>query len=304
MDQEIKVGSRKIKITNPDKILFPKAKITKIDFVNYYHRIAKIMIKHVKNRPVTMRRFPNGVTKDMFYQKDAGKYMADWISLQPVKKSTGGTIEYILAANEATLVYLANLVCVPHVWLSRAPKLNYPDRMIFDFDPGKGVGFAMVRWGAKEVKKVLEKIGLKPFVMTTGSRGVHVTVPIKRLYDFDQVRDFSQDVAKYLVKKYPKKLTLEMRKAKRGKRIFLDTLRNAWGATAVAPYAVRAKEGAPIATPITWTELSSVTSTKYTIKNIFQRISRKGDVWKNIEKSSCALKTARKKLDDLIADQD
>lgn len=300
MDQEIKVGSRNIKLTNPDKLLFKKAKITKEQFVAYYIKMAKIMLTHIKNRPITMQRFPNGPSGNIFYQKDAGKYVADWLELQPVKKEGGGIVEYILANNEASIVYLANLVCVPHVWLSRVPKLDYPDRLIFDCDPGVGVGFAMVRWAARELKNVLEKVGLTPFIMTTGSRGVHVTIPLKRMADFDMVREFAQDIAKYLVKKYPKKLTLEMRKAKRGKRIFLDTLRNAWGATAVAPYAIRAIKGAPIATPISWQELGSVTPTKYTLKNIGARISGKGDLWKDIEKSAKGLSAARKKLDLLL----
>lgn len=304
MDIEIKVGSRSVKLTNPDKVLFKKAQITKQQFVQYYKKIAKIMLVHIKNRPITMQRFPNGPTGTIFYQKDAGGYVADWIDLQPIQKKNGETVDYILANNEASIIYLANLVCVPHVWLSRAPKLNYPDRMIFDFDPSAGVGFAMVRWAAREVKKVLESIGLKPFVMTTGSRGVHVVVPIKRTIDFDTVRACAQDIANYLVKKYPKKLTLEMHKAKRGKRIFVDTLRNSWGSTAVAPYAVRALEGAPIATPITWQELGAVTPQKYTIKNIFSRISREGDIWKNIEKSAKGLSAARKKLDTLIDQED
>ena len=184
------------------------------------------------------------------------------------------------------------------------PKLDYPDRLIFDLDPSATNGFALVRWTAREIKKLLEQLGLTSFVMTTGSRGVHVVVPLKRTQDFEQVRSFAHDVARYLVKKYPTKLTLEMSKAKRGKRVFLDVLRNAWSATSVVPYGVRDREGAPIATPISWSELGSVTSTKYTIKNIFARISKKGDLWKHIDKSATGLSVARKKLNTLLAHKD
>lgn len=304
MDQELKIGTRKIILTNPAKLLFKKAKITKEMFVTYYQRIAPVMLMHIKNRPVSMMRFPDGPSGHKFYQKDAGNYVADWLELQPIKNNDGSTVDYILANNQASIVYLANLVCVPHVWLSRVPKLHYPDRLIFDLDPSTKNGFALVRWTAREIKKLLELLGLTPFIMTTGSRGVHVVVPLKKKQDFDEVRTFAYDCAHYLVEKYPAKVTLQMRKAKRGKRVFIDTLRNAWSATSVAPYAVRDIEGAPIATPISWQELGSVTPTRYTVKNIFARISRKGDLWKHIDKSAKSLSGARKKLDRLLEQQD
>ena len=300
MDQELKIGTRTITVTNPDKLLFKKSKITKEEFVEYYQRIASTILPHIKNRPISMFRFPDGPGGFKFYQKNAGKYVADWLELQPIKNKDGSTVDYIIANNQASLVYLANLVCVPHVWLSRTPKLDYPDRLIFDLDPSTKNGFALVRWTAKEIKKVLELLGLPAFLMTTGSRGVHVVVPLKRTNDFDQVRAFAFDVARYLVAQYPSKLTLEMRKSKRGKRVFLDVLRNSWSATSVPPYAVRSIEGAPIATPISWQELGSMTSTKYTIKNIFSRISKKGDIWQHIDKSAKGLSQARKKLDVLL----
>ncbi len=301
-EYELKVGKHIVAITNPNKILFSNAKITKQELVAYYHKIAPIMLPYIKDRPLTMHRFPDGIAKQGFYQKDAADYFPDYILLQPIEKSGGGVVDYVVANNQATLVYLANLACItPHVWLSRIDKLDYPDRMIFDFDPSPGVPFSAVAWAAFQTKALLEDLGLISFVMTTGSRGVHVVVPIKRRYDFDEVRDFARNVAKILVARYPKKLTLEIRKAKRGKRIFVDTLRNAWSATSVAPYAVRAKAGAPVATPITWQELKrGVTSQKYTIKNIFQRISRVKDPWQNMQKKACALAQASKKLQKLV----
>lgn len=288
---ELKVGKYNVAISNPDKILFPKAKITKLDLIEYYQEIAPIMLSHIKNRPLTMNRFPNGISEPMFYQKDAPDFFPNYIALQPVERSSGATIEYAMANNQAAIVYLANYVCVPHVWLSRAPKLNYPDRMIFDFDPSPGVTFTTVKWAAQKMRKLLEDdLGLPAFLMTTGSRGLHVVVPIKKVYLFDQVRELSQNIAQILVDQHPDKLTLEIRKAKRGTRIFVDTLRNAWGATAVAPYGVRAKPGAPVATPLLWRELSALTTPqKYTIKNIFARISRMGDVWQEISKKACGL---------------
>ncbi len=294
---KLKIGKYSVEVTNPDKILFPRSKIKKVQLVEYYQKIAPIMLSHIKNRPITMDRYPHGITKETFYQKGAPDFFPNYISRQPVKKSDGGTVEYALVTTEAAIVYLGNYVCVPHVWLSRAPKLNYPDRMIFDLDPSKGVNFSLVKWAAVQLKNVLESVGLPVFLMTTGSRGLHVVVPLKHTMVFEDVRAFAQKIADHLVKQYPQKLTLEIRKNKRGKRIFVDTLRNAWSATAVAPYAVRAKEGAPIAVPITWLELSHLKSPEqYTIKNIAQRISRVGDLWKNINKKATTLTHAQKRF--------
>ena len=303
---EKKIGSYKVTISNPDKILFSKAKITKLELVEYYERIAPIMLPHIKNRPISMMRYPDGVSvkTKLFYQKNAPDYFPDFIAIQPVERSSGAIINYVLCNNAATLVYLANLVCVPHMWLSRAPKLNYPDRMIFDLDPGAGADFSLVKWTAKQMKTLLDEIGLPTFLMTTGSKGLHVVIPIKKKYLFDQVREIAQDIARVLVDKHPDKLTLEIRKTKRKNKIFIDTLRNAWSATAVVPYAVRAKPGAPIATPIKWQELSALkTSQKYTIKNIFKRLSG-GDLWKDIDKKASALSKAHKKLEQLLKEQE
>ena len=287
-------------ITNPDKILFPKASYTKEQFVAYYASIAPTMLPHLKGRPITMHRFPDGITGEFFYQKDAPDYFPDYIALQPVKKEGGGTVNYALVNNKRALAYIANYVCVPHVWLSREPKLNYPDRMIFDLDPSPGVSFSKVKWTARELKKLLDAIALPSFVMTTGSRGLHVVVPLKRLYLFDEIRSFSQDIARVLIEKYPDTLTLKVKKSERGKRIFIDTLRNAWSATSVAPYAVRAIEGAPVATPLHWRELAQVSSSqKYTMQNILLRISRTEDPWKNITASAVSIAKAQKKLEEL-----
>lgn len=292
-----KVGNHVVELTNQNKVLFPKSKITKGDLIEYYARIAPCMLPYMKDRAVTMHRFPDGITKEGFYQKDAADYFPDYIAIQPVERSTGGVVHYPVINNVASLVYLANLACItPHLWLSRIDKINYPDRMIFDFDPSSGVTFSQVRFAALCAKQLLESLGLYTFIMTTGSRGVHVVVPLKRQYLFDEVRAFAKEVAQLLVKRYPKKLTIELHESKRGKRVFIDWLRNAWGATGVAPYAVRAKPGAPVATPIAWDELSRVTPQKYNIKNIFQRIARVKDPWKDMQKKASALTPAMKKL--------
>jgi bifunctional non-homologous end joining protein LigD len=286
----IKVGTRTIELSNQDKILFPKSKITKGDLVTYYQKIAPYMVPHVKDRPLSMLRYPNGITHEGFYQKETPDYFPSWIKTVTIAKKEDGKTNYVMMNDAATLAYLANQgLITPHIWLSRAPKVNNPDRLIFDLDPSPGVGFDTIRWAARELKKKLEEKKLPVFIMTTGSRGVHVVVPLKRLHTFDQVKSFAHAIARELVTEFPSKLTLEMSKAKRGKRIFVDTLRNAFAQTGVAPYGVRAIEGAPVAAPIEWKELGSVTPQKFTIKNIFRRLKAKGDLWKNIEKDAVKL---------------
>jgi len=307
--QLLKVGRHTIQITNDSKIIFPKERITKGEVVDYYARIAKHMVPYMKNRPIAMQRFPEGIGKEGFFQKDISNYFPSWIKYVRVKKKEGGVVRYVLCNDAATLVYLANQLCLtPHLWLSKADKLEYPDRIIFDLDPASKSAtvakkdFDAIKKVAFLLKDLLEQLGLVPFVMTTGSRGVHVVVPLKRLYDFDEVREFAREIAQYLVNQHPKALTLEMRKDKRRGRIFIDFLRNAFGATGVAPYAIRAKPGAPVATPITWKELQTPTmnSQRYTIKTIFKALARRADPWKEIDKHAQSLARARKKLNALV----
>ena len=297
-------GFHEIELTNTDKILFPKAELTKGVLIDYYARIGDILLRYAKDRCISMHRFPNGVGTEGFYQKDAEDYFPEWVKRFPVKH-TGKTVNYVVAENVATLVYLANLATVPHLWLSKISDIQKPDRLIFDIDPPEDKGFGPIRKAAFELKAVLEdELGLTPFVMTTGSRGLHVTVPIKPELDFKTVKAFAKDVASLLVLRHPKKYTVELRKAKRGTRIFLDTLRNEFGQTAVAPYAVRFKEGAPIDTPPNWDELvKKIKSSKhYTLKNIFRRLGRTEDPWKEIDKHERSIKKAQTKLKKLLAE--
>ena len=286
--KKVRIGGKEITLTHPDKIIFPQAGICKADLINYYRRIGLTMLPYLKNRPLTMHRFPQGVDAEGFYQKNIPDYFPSWIARTTVAKKEGGTVRYVVCNDLQTLVYLANQLCItPHVWLSTVGKKNYPDKMIFDLDPAGTASFSLVKWVARAIKKLAEQRGLVPFVMTTGSKGLHVTIPLERVHTFGVVRAYAQKIAHELADRYPERITLEMRKAKRGNRIFIDTLRNARGATAVAPYALRALPMAPVATPITWQELGAVkTAQKYTIKNIFKRLAVKADVWKEMAQSA------------------
>lgn len=300
---DIKVGKRTIEAGNTDKVLFPDTGITKGDLIEYYKRIAGTMLRYLKGRPVSMHRFPDGIDEEDFYQKETPDYFPDWINTVDVKVKGQGSQSQITVEDGATLVYLADQACItPHVWLSKSGHLDRPDRMIFDLDP-PGTDFGAVREAARELRSLLDDLGLTPFVMTTGSRGLHVVVPIDGSDDFDTVRDFAGDVARLLAGRNTKRFTVETRKNKRRGRLFLDYLRNSYGQTAVPPYALRARAGAPVAAPLEWKEVSDsrLSPRKYTIKNIFRRLSRKEDPWSRMMHHAAGLKKPRKNLDGLLS---
>lgn len=287
-----------ITITNRDTILFPADNITKGDLVDYYQRIAPYMLPYMKDRLITMQRYPSGIAQEGFYQKDAGDYFPAWIPRKKVRKKDDGTTNYVVGGDAATLIYLANqAVITPHLWLSRVGNLRKPDRMIFDLDPSKEDQFPLIIATAKKLKTILESGGLHPFVMTTGSRGLHVVIPLDGTSSFEAVRHCAHTIAQQLVDADPENLTLEIRKDKRQGRLFIDTLRNSYGATGVAPYAVRVRDGAPVATPIAWDEVApGLTPDQWNIKNIFKRLARIEDPWKNSEKYKGNIKEACKKM--------
>ena len=300
--EKMKFGKYSFEISNRDKVFFPNSKYTKGDLIDYYEKISDIMIPHMKDRPISMLRFPNGINDKQFYQKDTPDYFPDWIEVKQVKKQKRGTTNYVICNNTATLVYLANQACItPHIWLSKKDKLDYPDRMIFDLDPYDN-DFSKVKSVAEKLKKFLEKdLDLPIYLMTTGSRGLHVVVPLERSSNFDEVRDFAQTAAKHLEAENPKEITTATQINKRGNKLYMDTARNGFAQTSVAPYAIRPIEGAPVATPIDWEELenTALTSQSYNIKNIFLRLEKKHDPWREINKHSVSIISARKKLDKI-----
>ncbi len=299
LSQKIKVGSYTISISNQDKVLFPDDGITKADLINYYYSIAPLMLLYVKNRPITMHRYPMGINHEGFYQKNAEDYFPSWVKRIPIKTEEHKTVNYVVIDKVATFVYLANLGCItPHIWLSTLRALDNPDRLIFDLDPsGKNFDFSLIKKTALSFKKLLEDLDLVPFVMTTGSRGLHVVVPLKGTMSYDVVRPFARSLAQQLVQQDPEHLTVDVSKKKRGKKIFIDYLRNSFSATGVAPYAVRARNHAPIATPLAWDELSDLRSSDmYTMKTIFKRLEKHGDPWHDIDKHARTLTYALKMM--------
>jgi len=294
-------GRYTVETSNEDKVFFPDEKITKGDLIDYYQKIADRMVPYLKERPLVMKRYPDGIKGESFYQKEIGDYFPDWIERVKVKKK-GGTVTHVQCDNAATLVYLANQACIElHPWLSRSDKLHYPDQLIIDLDPS-GDDFSQAVFGARVLKELFDELDLKAFLKTTGSRGLHVLVPLDRRANFDKVREFAQDTAKLLAQRHSDKLTIEARKAKRRGRLLIDTARNAYAQTAVAPYAVRAKPGAPVATPLDWDELANgkLNSQSYNVRNIFRRLGRKTDPWKDLPRLGRSLKEARRRLDAIL----
>jgi bifunctional non-homologous end joining protein LigD len=239
------------------------------------------MVGLVHDRPVSLLRFNAGIARPGFFQKNVEKGAPPWVKRVRVAKK-GGSLWHVLANDAATLVWLANQNCItPHVWLSRADRLERPDRMIFDLDPPSGDEFALVRRTARELGEVLREAGVEPFAMTTGSKGIHVVVALQRRYAFGAVRDAALAVAEELVRRRPKDLTTEFYKRKRGGRLFIDVNRNAYAATAVPPYGVRPLPGAPVATPLAWDELSDrrLSAQRWTIRTV---LDRDPDAWSAI----------------------
>ncbi len=298
----MKIGKYSFDTSNPDKILYPDAEVTKKDIINYYMEISDLMMNHLRDRPLTLKRFPDGIGKKGFYQKEKPEYFPEWISSKKLERKEKDKIEMVIADKKATLAYLANQAClVMHPWLSKASKPEYPDKMIFDLDPSGG-DFSDVKTCSKRIKEFLEdEFDLPVFLMSTGSKGLHVAVPVVKNLEFCEVKEFARKTAHILAKRYPEDYTVEVRKNKRGERIFLDYLRNEYAQTSVAPYSLRAKEGAPVAAPLSWNELNEFSEpSSINIVNIFQRMGHKEDPWKDFFNEAKSLKTPLKKITNLI----
>ncbi len=287
-----KLDGHEIGLTNLEKVLFPKSGITKGELIKYYLKIAPTMLPHIEGRPLSFQRYPDGIGAEGFYQKQAPQNYPEWITRIPL--GVNEIVEYASADSAADLVYFAQqAVIVIHTSLARSDKLHNPDLMIFDLDPQTD-SFEPVRQTAFAIRELLKDIGLESFVKTTGGRGLHLAVPLDRTADFEQAHEFASQVAEAYRQRHPDEVTTEMSKAKRGERIFIDTNRVHYAQTAVAPYSVKNREGAPVAAPVTWEELSDkkVKSDSYNIKNVFDLLKRRPDPWRGIYKKGQSLKKA------------
>jgi bifunctional non-homologous end joining protein LigD len=285
----VRAGRRTIEVSRPDKVLFPGDGITKADLVDHYLRVADVMLPHVRGRPVSMKRYPDGIEGPVFYQKRVPAFFPDWIPRVKVRTAQKGPQVHAVIRDRATLAFLANQACIePHTWVSRVDALDHPDLLVFDLDPSAD-DLGMVRRGARALRAILERAGLVPFVKTSGSKGFHVVAPLDRSADYGAVRAFADGLAEVAAARHPNVFTIEFRKAKRRGRVFLDVMRNGYGATVIPPYAVRAFPGAPVAVPIEWDELGRVEPRTFTIATMARRLSRRGDPWAGIRRRARAL---------------
>jgi bifunctional non-homologous end joining protein LigD len=302
MAPAIEIDGHRIALSNTGKILFPEAKVSKGELIDYYRNVAPTMLPHIAGRPLSLQRYPDGIAAEGFMQKNASEYFPDWIRRARLTKEDG-EVDYVVAEDAATLVYLANQACITlHMGLARIDRSDHPDMLVLDLDPSDD-DLAKVKRAAKDARALLQEVGLTSFVQSTGSRGLHVWVPLDRAAPFDEVRDVASTLAEALAARRPGERTTAQRKAKRGDRVFIDIARNAYGQTVVAPYSVRALPAASVATPLGWEELDSpgLKPDRYTVRNLFRRLGQKRDPWADMQRKPQSLAQARRKLAALAA---
>jgi bifunctional non-homologous end joining protein LigD len=279
-----------VKLSNPDKVLFPADGITKAELADYYEAVAALMVPHCRDRPMNLWRWNKGIAEPVVVQQSLPKGAPDWVARCEVPRRKGGDIVHGMINDADTLRWLAQQNCItPHIWNARCDKRDRPDRLVFDLDP-TGDDFDEIRAGALALAELLRGLGLTPFAKLSGSRGIHVVAPLKRTRGVDQVRAAAQVLADRIAAEHPDTLTTAWRKEKRDGRILVDVARNTYGQTLVAPYAVRALDGAPVSAPISWDEVADpgLRPHAFTLRAMPARI-QDSDPWADITASAATL---------------
>lgn len=271
----------KVSLTHLDKVFWPKEGFTKGDVVRYYDRVAEYILPYLRDRPLVLNRYPNGIAGVNFFQKNVDpKHLPSFVKSVPVRaKSTGRIVHYAVCNNKATLLYLANLGCIEfHPWLSRVRALNRPDLMVIDLDP-HGCPFEQVVTVAREARRIIAAAGGRSFVKTSGITGLHVCVPLRGSEDFVAVRAVAKSICRAIHRGLPEITSFGHRP--KGRRVYLDYARNSIGQTIAAPYSLRAFPGATVSTPLAWDELSkSRRPGQFAMRTVFRRLNSKGDIWR------------------------
>ena len=273
-----------VRLTHPEKVLYPEDGITKLDLAAYYYAIADWILPHIEDRPLVLVRCPEGHTGECFFQKHPGLGSPAALRQIPVQEKDRAE-KYVVVDDKKGLISLVQISALEiHAWGSRADKLERPDRLVFDLDPAENVAWPVVVQSAREVRDFLKELDLRSFVKTSGGKGLHLVVPIDRRHDWDEAKTFCKMVADAIVQASPRRYTANMAKAARPGKIFIDYLRNGRGATAVVAYSTRARPGAPVSAPLAWEELNEhIHSTHFTIRNMPRRLaSLKRDPWHDI----------------------
>ena len=288
-------------ITHPDKVLFPDDGITKGELAAYYEAIAPVMLPHISARPITMERYPAGIDKKGFWQKDVSKGFPSWLERIAVPKKDG-TVHHPLVSDTRSLLWVTNQNTITqHVWTSRAPNLYYPDVCVFDLDPSKEDEPGELRAAALALRDLLKELGLATWVKTSGSKGFHILASLDGSARMGEVARFAHAVGALLVARQPERFTQEFSKVDRGGRILVDTGRNGYSATFAAAYTVRAKPGAPVSAPCTWEEVESgkVQPRTFTLRTMADRVATVGDLWSDLHKRGSSLRRPIERLKKL-----
>jgi len=284
-NSEVKIDGQILKITNRSKVYWPEDGYTKGDLIDYYMKIADYMLPYLKGRPQSLNRHPNGINGSSFYQKDMGETLPDWIKSEEVfSESNSKDINYMLCENKASLIYMANLGCIEiNPWNSRIQKIEYPDYIVIDLDPSDGNTFEQVIQTALVVKKIMDKAGAEAYCKTSGATGLHIYVPLGAKYTYEQGKNFAHIIAQLAHNELPEFTSLVRNLKERKKNIYIDYLQNRGGQTLAAAYSARPKPGATVSTPLEWSEVKKgLHPSKFTIKNIFKRLEKKGDLFKGV----------------------
>ena len=281
-------GPYTVETSNEDKILYADAGISKGDVIDYYEGIYDLMQPHLRGRCLTLERYPDGIGEDGFYQQKRADHFPDFVECRRLKTADGEhSVDHIVAGNRAALVYLADQAALTlHGWLSAADEPDKPDRVVFDLDPSADDDFDTVVLCARTLREKLADAGLVPFVMTTGSSGLHVLAPLDQSRSFDDIREFAKSIATDVAEQHPDRITTEQRKDARKDRVYIDIHRNAYGQTSVLPYSLRARPGAPVATPLAWDELArdDLSPRRFRLASISRRLGQRSDPFEGFAK--------------------
>jgi bifunctional non-homologous end joining protein LigD len=315
---DLAVGSRSLSVSNLDKVLFPRDGYTKGDLIAYYRAVAPYILPHVERRPLTMERFPDGVNGQSFFEKHLPKGVPDWVHRVTLTthQDGGAKVTFVVCDDEPMLVYVANLAAIVlHVWTSQLGSIDEPDYVFFDLDPGERCTLKTLVTVALDMRDLLKALGLQALVKTSGGMGLHVVVPLAEGYSYDHARMFAQAVAHELARRDSDRITLERTVRKRDQEaVYLDWVQVGRGKTIVAPYSVRARDGAPVSVPLEWSEVEALARkrtsklpsdefARFTIKTAPARLAEDGDLWSGKawkkQRLEAAIQKARRDWSDI-----
>ncbi len=282
------IGGIEVAVSNPDKVLFPGPRITKGELVDYYQDHAEHILRHAMDRPVTLKRFPDGLDGEAWFQKHAPAGLPSWVTTAGIVRSEGRPpVQHIVLDQPATLVYLANLAAIElHVGMAGVEDVDHPTELVLDLDPSPGASIELVRRATRWSRQVLEELGMPTRLKSSGSRGFHVHGLLDGGGDQELVRDIARGAATILAHRHPVELTVEFRKDRRGSKVFVDWMRNSPKQTAIAPYSVRAREDAPVATPMAWDELPGTDPQRWNLRSVRRRLAQREDPWEPVAGAS------------------